>query len=295
MGFTTAERMKRAMLTTALSPLERIVLLEMAYAVDDTAPVYSWGHERLALVLAKTPGTKAATRAVERVLSALRERGLIVLTAKPHRGRRAEYALTVLDENAPLSVRGALRGDDEPNAPRSERGALSDERDENGPRSGNEWTPVPARMDPGQTGVPPLDTPLSTPHTSAGELEEPEIVIAAIESRDAPSAIVLDIDSVFARVWAEWPKTTSRKPARAKFEIAARRHPRGLHGLAEDVIAHGRAYRTHTPEQFVPMLSTWLNDERWDDPLASPRTDGSVADHNMAMLSRYLGPEGDTS
>lgn len=122
-----------------------------------------------------------------------------------------------------------------------------------------------------------------------------EIVVSAIESRDALGATVLDIDGLFDRVWAEWPKKTSRKVARAKFEIATRRHPRGLDGLVDDVIAHGHAYRAHTPVDFVPMLSTWLNNERWDDPLASPRGGDTIVDRNAAVFARYLSPEGDTS
>ena len=120
--------------------------------------------------------------------------------------------------------------------------------------------------------------------------------ITAIENRDAPSVVVLDIDGIFDRVWAEWPKKTSRKNARAKFEIAARRHPRGLHGLADDVLAHGQAHRAHTPVEFVPMLSTWLNGDRWDDPIATPRSGGSSqADRTRKVLGRYLGPDGDAS
>ena len=119
--------------------------------------------------------------------------------------------------------------------------------------------------------------------------------VSVIESRDASCAVGLDIDGIFDSVWAEWPKKTSRKPAHAKFEIAARRHPRGLDGLVDDAIAHGRAYRAHTPVDFVPMLSTWLHNERWDDPLPTQRRGDTVADRNAAIFARYLGPEGDAS
>lgn len=154
MGFTTLERMKDALLTTAVSPLERIVLLDMAIAVDDVAPVYSWGHDRLALALGKPPGTRAATRAVERVLGSLRSRGLLVLTARPHRGRRAEYALALLDENAPRSERGA-------SVSRVTHGVH-----ENAPRSASECTPVSDGMHPGLGGVP---LPTSLPRTPPGK------------------------------------------------------------------------------------------------------------------------------
>lgn len=283
MGFTTLERMKAALLDVAVTPLERIVLFDMAVAVDDDAPQYSWGHDRLALALGKAPGSKAATRAVDRVLSALRDRGLVTLTVKPHRGRRAEYALAVLDGNAPRSDRGASRRVAETKAPRSDRGPLAESDAENAPRSEPECTPVSDVMHPGQTGVPlPISLP-TTPHS-----------VQSASDADALTAVVIDVDDVFAEAWSRWPKKTARKAARAKFATAASRHPRGLLGLADDVAAHAAAYVHHQhPAQYVPMLSTWLNGDRWDDPLPGPRARGAQVDHNAAIFARYLGSEGE--
>lgn len=118
--------------------------------------------------------------------------------------------------------------------------------------------------------------------------------VSAIENSDAPSVVVVDTDSVFERVWVLWPKKTSKKVAAAKFALVARRHPRGLHGLADEIAAHARAYEQHGhPPQFVPMLSTWLNGERWNDPLPGPRGAASAVDQNASVLSRYASPEGD--
>lgn len=128
---------------------------------------------------------------------------------------------------------------------------------------------------------------------AAASGESSSDVVSAMESQHAPSAIILDTGDVFERVWVEWPKKSAKKTARAKFEIAARRHPRGIDGLSADVIAHGRAHRAHTPEQFVPMLSTWLTGDRWEDSLPSPRRGDTVQDHNAAIFARYLGPDGD--
>lgn len=122
--------------------------------------------------------------------------------------------------------------------------------------------------------------------------DDDSIDISAIESRGAASVIVVDTDNVFECVWALWPKKTSKKVAAARFALAARRHPRGLHGLADDVAAHARAYQQHAhPVQYVPMLSTWLNADRWDDPLPGPRGHGSTLDQNASVLSRYASPE----
>lgn len=139
MGFKTAERMKDALLTTTVSWAERVVLLEMGYAVDDNAPVYSWGRDRLARALGKTPGTTAATSAVDRVLGALRKREHIALIAKPHRGRRAVYALSVLDAA---------------NAHRSDRRPFDESDHENAHRSDAESTSVSSGMHIAQTDVP---------------------------------------------------------------------------------------------------------------------------------------------
>lgn len=37
--------------------------------------------------------------------------------------------------------------------------------------------------------------------------------------------------------------------------------------IISKLVAHANAHRQHTPPKFIPMLSTWLNQERWDDPL----------------------------
>ncbi|MFB7249648.1 hypothetical protein [Microbacterium sp. NPDC056234] len=137
--------MKDALLSVPVSPLERIVLLDMAVAVLDDAPVYTWGQERLARAIGKVPGTKAARSATDRVLSGLTRRGLIHLVAKPHRGRSAEYALAVLDGNAPRSDRGPFSAQPVDN---------SEVAADNAPRSRAECAPVSDVMRPGLTGAP---------------------------------------------------------------------------------------------------------------------------------------------
>jgi hypothetical protein len=170
--------MKNALLTTTVTSFERIVLLDMAVAVDDDAPLYSWGHDRLALALGKMPGTRSATRAVDRVLAGLRTRELVKLSGKPHRGRRAEYTLTVIEENAPRSERGAFE-------------SRSADNPTNAPRFNDEWTPVSERMDPGLTGVPLPITPPFTPPSRVQRFashDEADVVdVEAIESGDTPS------------------------------------------------------------------------------------------------------------
>ena len=126
--------------------------------------------------------------------------------------------------------------------------------------------PDPVELDP----VEPLSVQRSAPHA------ENAVGIAAIDE--------------FDRVWSVWPKKASKKTARAKFTAAAKHHPRGAVGLADDATAHALAYVQHNhPVQFVPMLSTWLNGDRWDDPLPGPRGRTSGVEQNASVLARYAG------
>jgi len=144
-------------------------------------------------------------------------------------------------------------------------------------------------------GVGADSTPNETYYNESSERES--------EQRSARQAAVdiveaeIVVDDAFDRVWAVWPKKTSKKDARLKFAAAAKRHPQGEHGLAADVVEHARAYAQHAhPVQFVPMLSTWLNGDRWEDELPGPRGDRlTQADRTKAVLARYAGPEGEAS
>ncbi len=99
MGYKTHKRMGEALLRVKVPTMERVVLLDMALAVEDGTLVYSWGHDRLALAIGKEPGTPAAKQALSgRILPHLIERGLIHKTSQAHRGRHAEYVLSVLSD-----------------------------------------------------------------------------------------------------------------------------------------------------------------------------------------------------
>lgn len=146
MGYTTHRQMSLLTLGAGLPTLERAALLDMALAVEDGSLTYAWGHERLAVALDKEPGTKAAKRALERVLSSLIDKGLIVRTSRAHRGHNAEYRLAVLEGNGP----------------RSERGPIVNAAAENGPRFEAEWAPVSDRKGPTLGGAP---LPITTSNT----------------------------------------------------------------------------------------------------------------------------------
>lgn len=109
MGFATLDRMKDALLSVPVSQLERVVLLDMAVAVEDGSLVYTWGHERLARAIGKEPGTTAAKQALSgRILPSLSRKHLIRKAADSYRGRHAEYVLSVLE--GPTAARGMGNG-----------------------------------------------------------------------------------------------------------------------------------------------------------------------------------------
>jgi hypothetical protein len=92
----------------------------------------------------------------------------------------------------------------------------------------------------------------------------------AEEGEDTLSANLGDplqgTQELFEAAWKHWPRKESKKKAWEKFA----RHPRPV-DLAVAIGAHGDAHAKFTPPQFVPHLVTWLNQERWNDPLPAPR------------------------
>lgn len=82
-------------------------------------------------------------------------------------------------------------------------------------------------------------------------------------------------------VWQHWPNKNGKAAAKKKWRAAVaayRKSPEyaaSLAGqgesLADVVRKFGAAYRATTPPKFIPMLATWLNGERWSDPLPTDR------------------------
>lgn len=145
MGYAEVAAMKERLLSTPVTALERVVLLDMATAVADGSTVYTWGHDRLALAIDKEPRSVAAKRALSgRVFPSLIRKGLVRQTASAHRARRAEYDLVVLHgmgTGQPVDNSGMGTGLDP------------------------EWVPVLDVMGTAQTGTPP---PISPPTPAPG-------------------------------------------------------------------------------------------------------------------------------
>lgn len=86
----------------------------------------------------------------------------------------------------------------------------------------------------------------------------------------------------FDKVWAAWPRKHSRLKAKTSWGRLSRSKRAAVTPL---LFAHAEAHRKYTPVEFVPMLATWLNQERWDDPLAQPRSSGKVSPSDRARQS----------
>lgn len=93
----------------------------------------------------------------------------------------------------------------------------------------------------------------------------------------------------FERAWKSWPRKTGRKAAGIAFEKAAqKRNPRTLE---EDIRQHGLAYaRSEREVRWIPLLSTWLRGERWDDDLPVP----PVSNDTPSPQARYQFNSPDT-
>lgn len=187
MGFTTLERMKAALLTTTVTPLERTVLLDMAVAVNDDALVYSWGHDRLAQAIGKVPGSTAAKQALSvRILPSLIAKGLISVKSPAHRGHRAEYELLVLQQ--PEMGNGSRGG----TRPRMSR--VTHDEAEMGNGSESKWVTVPEGMGNAHRCPSTYSLPITPPsrvHRDAKHDEADDVIDADdIESGDEPSQVL---------------------------------------------------------------------------------------------------------
>lgn len=73
----------------------------------------------------------------------------------------------------------------------------------------------------------------------------------------------------FDRLWLLWPRKQSKKVARDRF-VKLKSSDYDL--ARQQIEAHALAYVDgEHPVEFVPMLSTWLNQERWNDDPPAPR------------------------
>lgn len=90
----------------------------------------------------------------------------------------------------------------------------------------------------------------------------------------------------FAEFWSVWPKKNSKKDAERAWSKAIKKTD------AAAIVNAARAYAEspNRPEaQFVPYGATWLNGERWNDPLPAPRAGGPVSANDRVRAALDAG------
>jgi len=178
MGYRDLAAMKKALKGKPVTGMERAVLLDMATALQNSIR-YSWGHDRLAEAIGKTPGTPAAKQALSgRIIPSLIAKGLIVKITDAHRGINAEYDLVVLRPE-PVENSGMGNGADAAMGNASDPEWVTDSRG-----MGNAQTGTPAKgQRQGQRGA---DAPTTCPRHPEGNSSEP--CRSCMEARKARAA-----------------------------------------------------------------------------------------------------------
>lgn len=145
-----------------------------------------------------------------------------------------------------------------------------------------------------------------TPNGNLADEEEPAIIAGRSEGpateeegtgKSEQVALLIEVEPVeveplaFDDFWAVWPKKNSKRDAERAWAKAVKSVDPAV------IVAAARAYAEspHRPSlQFVPYGASWLNGERWADPLPEP-TARSFAqqkqDNNIALFERYQQEE----
>lgn len=93
----------------------------------------------------------------------------------------------------------------------------------------------------------------------------------------------------FNEFWKAYPNKSGKKPAARAFKkLRARRSSRAfLDELIEDVTTRAKSFDWKKNNgQYIPMASTYLNQERWDDPAPVTTSDGVVRHLQNVPASR---------
>lgn len=80
-------------------------------------------------------------------------------------------------------------------------------------------------------------------------------------------------DTLFDLLWEAWPNKRGRKPSLARWRALSAKKKIEIKPI---LLAHAEAHTKFTEPRFVPMLSTWINQERWDDPVPVDETARAV-------------------
>jgi hypothetical protein len=252
---------------------------------------------------------------VEAISAALPRRGLtptqklVLIGIANHDGDGGAWpSVSTLSNYAECSVRQVQRA----LADLVEMGLV--EREVNG--GGTKRTPDHTRpnlyrlhLSPGDTQVtPPPDLGVTTPLTPMSpepssnrpvEPEEPPYPpqaggaarILGAEVAQIPMSLGdMAIEHVLDDLWAAWPKGRKQGRPAARRALKAALKKTNPASIATGLQLWLRYWEAKNEPQFVPMPSTWLNQERWNDdppPLPKPKTGvGGNGDATLDFLQR---------
>lgn len=109
------------------------------------------------------------------------------------------------------------------------------------------------------------------------EEDHQDLLLLIAPTDDGPS---------FDDFWAVWPRKDSKKTAQTAWARAIKKADPAA------IVAAARAYAgsPHRPEkQFVPYGASWLNAERWNDPLPSPRAGSQMSGNDRVRAAMDAG------
>ena len=157
------------------------------------------------------------------------------------------------------------------------------ERDESGRLGDYEYTLW------GQPGLPPGRNPaVDQPAVDEPTVENPTTKKTIPQEDHLPEPPVVPQDDGFDAIWQAWPRKDSKKAARARWSRLSAKKREEITPL---IVAHANAFRQNVAPLYVPYLTSFLKDERWDDPLAVSRERGAYKPEPQAPTQRVI-PQG---
>lgn len=78
-----------------------------------------------------------------------------------------------------------------------------------------------------------------------------------------------EADDGFDAVWKAWPRKVKKVTAESAWKRLSRAD---RDAVLAAIPAHANGYRQHVEPQFVPHLSSWLNQRRWEEDPPQPPT-----------------------
>ena len=97
----------------------------------------------------------------------------------------------------------------------------------------------------------------------------------------------LSIDDSFNQIWKIYPKKVSKAAAKKAFQkIKPKKELFNVMKKAIETHSRSREWATHNG-QYIPHLSTWLNNKRWEDELETPVQTGFGFGNNETEQEEY--------